>query len=944
MNLRIHDFGPWMKAVHGHSPFPWQTRLLSQVRETGWTKTLHIPTGAGKTGAIDVALFALALELSEKSGKRRMPLRVVCAGDRRIVADGALARAERIAEALQRRQTPVVAEVAEALLSLGTDRPLHTALVQDGMYREDCWARQPNQPAVVCSTIDQIGSRLFHRGYGTSPTSWPIHAGLLGNDALLLIDEAHCSQAFVQTLGKFEQLREREAATSGLPWAATAMTSAPSESKDAFTIGREDLEHPVLRKRLSASRPLSLRVASGRQDKDFIASMRDAICEKVAIGTTVLAVANRVRTARAIHAAIEKLPASQRPETILLTGRSRGHDREKLLARCGSRLMAGRDRAAYCELPGLVVIATQWVETGADLDADVLVTEACPIDVLRQRLGRVNRLGERDASACVVVARQELAWDGNGEPLVDAIYGTAVAETWSWLTREQALSALDGGTLAFEQRSANHPPALVTPSLPAPILFPAYCELWAQTEPAPASSPEPSVFLHGPERGLPEVQIVWRVDLDRTTPENWKEAVALCAPVPSEALPIPLAVARAWIEGTLKAERDDTADIEGLPSNGLPPKDPAVRRPFLCWRGIDRSECSSDGRTMRPGDTIVVPASYGGCDEFGWMPESTVLVQDIADAARLAARRAPVIRIHSSVVGNDVAIAAEANDEQPDDLEDRIDDVITALMRRGDAIGRIARALLQEPQRRVEPHPSGKGYVAIGRAGVADDGRDLCDEDESASASQQEQTVRVHAGEVSRLAEAFGRSVGLSEELASDLVLAAQLHDIGKHDPRYQAWLRDGDRLSALRGATLATSPRMASNPAALQRTRERAGYPAGGRHELLSVRLAESSNDLLERAHDRELVLHLIGSHHGRCRPFAPVVEDPRPMTVQVNYEGSTLTASSATGLERLDSGVADRFFALMRRYGCWGLSYLEACVRLADRCATGRSDGGTP
>ena len=81
-----------------------------------------------------------------------------------------------------------------------------------------------------------------------------------------------------------------------------------------------------------------------------------------------------------------------------------------------------------------------------------------------------------------------------------------------------------------------------------------------------------------------------------------------------------------------------------------------------------------------------------------------------------------------------------------------------------------------------------------------------------------------------------------------------------------------------------------------------------------------------------RELILHLIGSHHGRCRPFAPVVEDNQPETVEYRHNGAVLQTSSATALERLDSGAAERFWKLVRRYGWWGLPWLEAMARLAD------------
>jgi CRISPR-associated endonuclease/helicase Cas3 len=92
---------------------------------------------------------------------------------------------------------------------------------------------------------------------------------------------------------------------------------------------------------------------------------------------------------------------------------------------------------------------------------------------------------------------------------------------------------------------------------------------------------------------------------------------------------------------------------------------------------------------------------------------------------------------------------------------------------------------------------------------------------------------------------------------------------------------------------------------------------------------------------HDWDLVLHLIASHHGRCRPFAPIVVDAAPRAVSLPWKGRTLRASSDTissgmGLEHAASGVAERFWVLVRRYGWWGLSYLEACFRLADHRAS--------
>ena len=178
--------------------------------------------------------------------------------------------------------------------------------------------------------------------------------------------------------------------------------------------------------------------------------------------------------------------------------------------------------------------------------------------------------------------------------------------------------------------------------------------------------------------------------------------------------------------------------------------------------------------------------------------------------------------------------------------------------------------------------------------------------------------------------------VGMDAD-AGDVALAARLHDLGKADPRFQAWLQGGNALAAqLAPRLLAKSRRLPGDRRQRERARRRAGYPPGSRHELLSVRLVESAPSLLERASDADLVLHLIASHHGHCRPFAPVIADDEPVDVRLDEGGRPLAVSSATGLEAIDSGVAERFWRLVRRYGWWGLALLEAILRLSDhRCS---------
>jgi CRISPR-associated endonuclease/helicase Cas3 len=89
MTLTPADFGAFHTAVHdGKQPFGWQQRLLEQIaRDKRWPRVLDLPTGAGKTTCIDIALFALALDADNEATDRWCPRRIAMVVDRRIVVD-----------------------------------------------------------------------------------------------------------------------------------------------------------------------------------------------------------------------------------------------------------------------------------------------------------------------------------------------------------------------------------------------------------------------------------------------------------------------------------------------------------------------------------------------------------------------------------------------------------------------------------------------------------------------------------------------------------------------------------------------------------------------------------------------------------------------------------------------------------------------------------------
>src|SRR5207245_451533 len=104
--------------------------------------------------------------------------------------------------------------------------------------------------------------------------------------------------------------------------------------------------------------------------------------------------------------------------------------------------------------------------------------------------------------------------------------------------------------------------------------------------------------------------------------------------------------------------------------------------------------------------------------------------------------------------------------------------------------------------------------------------------------------------------------------------VAAKRHDWGKTDDRFQALLRGTGRSDAY--LSLGGSPILLAKSDGMNRiARDRTQLPAGFRHEMLSVQLAERAPLPESLTAERDLILHLIGAHHGFARPFPPVVLD---------------------------------------------------------------------
>jgi CRISPR-associated endonuclease/helicase Cas3 len=951
-------FPDFFRALHGCDPFPWQSRLATQVLETGWPSIIAMPTGSGKTACIDVAIFILASEAGTDE-PRWQGRRIFFVIDRRIVVDEAYSRATQIAARLAEAKDGLLAQIADRLRLLAgpNEMPLATAILRGGIYHDEHWAKSPCQPMVVVGTVDQVGSRLLHRGYGLSPYTWPIHAGLIGNDSLIIVDEAHCSRPFAQTLDWINRYQGSQwiekpldlpfnvvAMSATPPTKALEADSPPARCPDVFKILPEDLAHPVLGRRLTVSKPTRLAIATPKEE-GFISTTVENAVELAKDGALVGVLVNRVATARAIFKAIRQRTTGTGGnkidvDVILLTGRVRPADRDILLAAHDGRIMAKPDRIRPTR--AMVVVATQCLEVGADVDFDALVTECCSFDALRQRFGRLNRLGSADSSPGMVIIRPDQTGSSDDDP----IYGPALTQTWKWLDEHAAGEGLDRtvdlGILSIENLLDGGPDARVDvlrrtsrEQPEGPMILPSHCDCWVQTSPTPHADPDPSIYLHGPKMGTPDVQVVWRADINQLNTPSWIKTVASCNPTSAETITMPLYAVRAWLDHAISP----VADLEGMAEPKENEKPESGSRACLRWHGPDSddTEVMTDPKKLQPGDILVVPASYGGCDAFGWAPEIETPVTDLGDQMQANRRRA-IIRIHASLVpgwglaNEDLAreIMDLASMAPNDDLIE--DEQIRALLAQiandhgaKPWLRLVASHLSCSRPLRISQHPGGTGLIVSTPTRLPMPGcSDRASEDTEIGLDS-------HLKQVGELAERFARLSGLTDKIASDCGLAARLHDVGKLDPRFQIWLHDGNHLAYARSTEpLAKSKSSTHARKDIEAARSKAAYPKRGRHELASVRLAETATQALARATDRELVLHLIGSHHGRCRPFAPVIIDEAPVNIMFPAEGTQ--ASSATGLGRLDAGVPERFWRLVRRYGWWGLSFLETIVRLAD------------
>ncbi len=913
------SFAEFYEALNYRPPFPWQDRLASQVAAGEQWPAIGIPTGLGKTACLDIAVWWLASQAHSAPAARTAPTRIWWVVNRRLLIDSTFEHAERIRKALEHPEghpqtgARVLRVVAQRLRSLSAAgiAPLEVIRLRGGVSPR--LPSDPSQPSVLLSTLPMYGSRLLFRGYGVSRSMRPIAAAMAGTDSLVLLDEAHLAPHLISLLPKLAACTPDASDVLGRARSRpslVALTATGDTRASRFELDHADEQHPVIRQRLDAAKPVHVMKRSKGEAGRHLAGAAVALLGDSASPASCLVFANTPAIARTAFEALRK--ASSRmgsPDIVLLTGRAREADTEKIRKRIldpEEGMPAERDPSAV-RRRHLIVVATQTLEVGADLDAEYLVTEACGVRALTQRLGRLNRFGRHPHARATYLHLPPAKRRGASPE-----WPVYRAEPASVLERlERAMAA--GGTEAVSLSPRHIAAVLGDPGDDpgrAPEVLPGLLWEWIKTTTPPRGEAPVEPFFSGIAGPRYTVRVIWRAHVPR--PDS--DAIQRLWPRPrdAEAVEIPL------------------RDLRGI----LSPDEELTR---LSQDGVT-AELTTPGR-LRPGDLVVVPTDCRLLDEFGWNPSAK---DDVRDASiqhhGLPLDPDALRRLCGVSTGRGLKVAL-GHHEECDSAEERREALTSVLAALRDherpgwhaPVGWSREEWLQFLDELSSKVVAPRHETArLLRETTASPLEKSSDEHDEVSLGPEAVLLQQHGDAVGMRAREIADRLGLSSEMVRTVQKAGCLHDIGKADRRFQRWLDPtGDH------GVLVAKSEMARELWA--HARAEAGWPRGGRHEALSARLVEqwlANTPAASLDHRRDLLIHLVISHHGHGRPLVKPVPDGSPDSVSFAINVGVHTVSADLSLADWDQ--PRRFKRLNDEFGPWSLALLEAIVRRADHAVS--------
>ena len=808
-----------------------------------------------------------------------LPPRLVYIVDRRAIVDQTAERVEAWVDRLAGIPEAARAIDARAAFPLvAGHRIVPIGVVRGGVADSGEWRIDPARPSVIVGTVDMIGSRLLFSGYGDGRSRRSLHAGLLGYDTTVVLDEAHLSIPLMKLLESIRAIQH----DGWRPRFEVLTMSATPASGESATFTDDDREHDGFRRRLQAGKrcsPHCVETAEGKRGgKNAVRSRIIALATRHKAGSILIFV-REVDAATTLYKELARKIGD--PDRCgLLTGTLRGHERQRLLSTpLWRRFLPDRSRNAAA--PPCFLVSTSAGEVGIDIDADHLIMDLAPLDRMVQRLGRVNRGGLVETSEVrIVYAEDDVKLDPGKAPgkMTERERINRARQTTLDVLRElpdvspESLMSVD----AQRRREAS------TPAPKIATLDRRRVDRMAATSIGERDAAIP-LFLRGLDDtpDPPETQVVWRRDVSilwksARTPDAGEGLVeaALDAfpPIAQEVLKAPT--------GFVGRELRKLAGRVGPVACIVRDRTGAIRFHTL--------EADTEPEGLAYG-TVFLPAEAGGLTGQGLLDGSAAAcVEDLGDDGdRVRFEESEGVPSDGSEVPDWVEGAPclripLGGDGEDGDEEDE---------------GGSERSLVYA-RRRI-------GEMTL-----------LSDSDAITRLAARRQTLEEHGEAVGRACEKLAERVGLSPAMIATLREAGAWHDRGKGRA---VWQRAA-------GAWPSETPMAKSKSGTAFRPKLLGGY----RHEFGSVADAEdverglalparTPEDDPDAAMLHTLALHLIAAHHGHARPGFPRPEQ---------WDAALPDAEA----ERIAREVEVRFAACHEHIGPWALAWLESLVKAAD------------
>jgi len=889
--------------------YRWQRRLLTDWLALGKIPgAVDIPTGLGKTKVMALWLIALAAGVP-------LPRRLVYVVDRRAVVDQATTEAEKLAKDLDELLGDESVDAAlrmrwKRALGFTDDAGLAISTLRGQFLDNRKWLDRPQAAAIIVGTVDMVGSRLLFSGYGVSAGMRPVHAGLLGCDSLIVLDEAHLVPPFEQLMRDIARITDRDRAKmDNLVPPFRLMSLSATGREDAgvptFALDADDENDPAAQKRLvAAKRVRMLDQVSTNDLPETLAERAWALAEgsrRVLVFCNSRAVAQRVK--ERIGDRIRKQGDDPDQTVELFVGERRLRERLIALDHPDSVIRrfypdAQRDgRARF-------LVATSAAEVGVDLDADDLVCDLVAWERMVQRFGRVNRRSDPGQARIEIIPSISDKDKDAEDPIEIARLNTLRApfECPAW--PESAEGSRDASPLAIQSlKNIPEIKALIDEARSPEPLRPEICdpliEAWAMTSLREHSGrPIVQPWIRGwIENPRPPCRIAWRSHFPlrdepgagrpsgKSRPDSFSDLEAYfeaAPPDPSE---------------LLEAPADRVADM--------------ILKRISAWLGDSRKngETTEGKRSAKAHPVIVVLDDRYDIQAY-WTAEqlkdwkSDRLLREIVE--RTVIIDAALGGLSDGLLDNKAASSPLTLDAESGEhwLPPKTLPRIQWRVRYGVPPGPDSSGLWKPGGFRWDSNPDIDDadvlWVEVWRGEAATSG--------DAAVTRFAQALAAHHSWTQDEAGRTAQSLALPDEKIHMLRAAAVVHDMGKDRSLWQDAMnapRDVDRPYAktMGGAT----PRLL----------------AGYRHEFGSV--ADVHNDegsplASLTADDRDLALHLIATHHGHSRPHIKA------------FDPNTAPSQSA----EIARASTLRYARLQQQWGPWGLAWWESLLRSADWAAS--------